>query len=56
MNPNQTEAIRTEATEAKQAEVATKIELITSAALPTVHCALSTELSKSCGNLAQNGT
>ena len=42
-NPNQTEA-------------ATRIEPKTSAALPIIRCAISAELSRSHGNLAQNGT
>ena len=41
--------------EAKQTEVATRIEPKISAALPSIRCALSTELPRSRGNLAQNG-
>ena len=52
INSNQTEAIRTKATEAKQTEAATRIDPITSAALPIIRCALSTELSRSRDNLA----
>ena len=50
MNLNQTEA-----TKAKQIEAAMRIEPKTSAALPIIRCALSTELSRSRGNLPQNG-
>ena len=39
----------------KQMKAATRIEAKTSAALPVRHCALSTELWRSHGNLAQNG-
>ena len=55
-NLNRTKVIRTAATEAKQTEAATRIEPKTSAALPCTRCALSTELSRSRDNLAQNGT
>ena len=41
---NQTEAIRTEATEAEQTEAAKRIKPKTSAALPIIRCALSTEV------------
>ena len=54
-NPESTEAIRIEATEAKQAEATTRIEPTTSAALPIIRCALSTELPRSRGNLANTG-
>ena len=40
---------------AKPTEVAKRIEPKTSAALLIIHCALSTELLRSHGNLAQNG-
>ena len=46
---------RTEATEAKQTEAATRTEPKTSATLSCIRCALSTELSRSRGNRAQNG-
>ena len=54
-NSNQTKAIQTEATEAKLTKAARRIEPKISAAFPIIHCALSTELSRSSGNLAQNG-
>ena len=57
INPrsHESEAIRTEATEAKRTEAATRIDPKTSATLPTIRCALSTELSRSRGQQLQNG-
>ena len=47
---------RSHKSEVKQTEAAMTIEPKTSAALPFIHCALSTELSISHGDQAQNGT
>ena len=55
MNVIQTGAIQTKATKAKRTEATMRIKPKTSAALPIIRCALSTELSRSRGNLAQNG-
>ena len=42
-------------TNLNRTEVTTRIEPKTSAALPIIRCALSTELSRGRGNVAQNG-
>ena len=55
LTPGHTNPIRTKATEVKQIEAVTRIEPKTCAALPIISGALSTELSRSCGDKAQNG-
>ena len=49
-NPNQTKA-----TDAEQTEAAMRIKPKTSAAFSIIRCTIPTELSRSCGNLSQNG-
>ena len=46
---------RSHESKSKQTKAATRIEPKTSAALPIIRCTLSTELSRSRGNLANNG-
>ena len=55
LNPNQIEAIQTQATKAKQTKSALRIEPKTSTACFIIRCALCTELSRTQGNLTQNG-
>ena len=55
LTPGHTNPNRTKAMEAKQTEATTKIEPKTSCSFSFIRCALSTELSRSRGNLAQNG-
>ena len=55
LTPGHTNPKRFEAIEVKQTEVTMRIEPQTSAALPIIRCTLHTELSRSQGNLAQNG-
>ena len=55
LNPGHMNLNRTTATEANQTAAVMRIKPKISAAHPIMRCALSTELSRSRGNLAQNG-